>query len=350
MSICVECKACKRECPTGVDMARLKSEFLHQYQAAHGVAWQTRLLGRMDRLSRWGSRLAPLSNWVLGTGLVRRLNERLLGLDPRRPLPTFARQSFVRRWGERPISRGTPTVAIFADTFNNYYEPENLEAMAAVASATGASVAVAPNVCCGRPLLSKGLLTQARQQAQAVVTALSPLAEAGTPILFAEPSCHSAIIDDYPLLLQGELRDKAGQLAEMSLLLEQWLPRQPKQPTFKHSPQRLIVHGHCHQKALIGVTPLISMLKRLPGAEVVTLDSGCCGLAGMFGYEQYDVSAAIGERRLLPVARALRQDERLLAPGFSCRHQSSHLAGVMPLHPASLLAARLKDSPGNRAL
>ena len=336
LNLCLECKACKRECPTGVDMARLKSEFLHQHHARRGARLKDRLLSRTDRIARWGSRFAPLSNWLFGAGAVRWLNQPLLGLDRRRPLPPFAARPFSRNWGDGSRPHAATPVALFADTFNNYFEPFNLESAARVLERCGAAVTVAPEVCCGRPLISKGFLDAAARQASAVTAALLPLARAGTPILFCEPSCYSAVQDDHPRLLRADEHSDAQEVADACRLFEEWAG--PRMPATQEGPRRLLVHGHCHQKALVGMQPLQQLLGAIPNCELTLLDSGCCGLAGLFGYENYEVSRAIGERRLLPAARSLGDDEVLVSPGFSCRQQVKHFTAVQAHSPMSLLA------------
>ncbi len=338
LDLCLECKACKRECPTGVDMARLKSEFLHQYHARQGAAFKDRVLSRADRIARWGSRLAPLSNWLAAAGPVRRLNEAVFGLDRRRPLPAFSGRPFTQSWrrGRADDASAKTDVALFADTFNNYYEPEQLTDAVKVLERCGAEVTVAPQVCCGRPLISKGFLDAAARQAAATTAALLPLAEAGIPVLFCEPSCYSAVQDDHPRLLRGAAQEEARKVAAACQLVEEWAG--PRMAPTKAGPSRVLVHGHCHQKALVGMQPLQRLLGAIPDCDVTVLDSGCCGLAGMFGYEHYDVSKLIGERRLLPAARDLGENEALVSPGFSCRQQIKHFTGVQPQSPVSLLA------------
>ncbi len=341
VDLCLECKACKRECPTGVDMARIKSEFLHQYHARRGAPLKDRVLSQADRIARWGSRLAPLSNWLAAAKPVRRLNELLFGLDRRRPLPAFSSQPFTRRWRNvEPATGSTRTrVALFADTFNNYYEPGQLADAVTVLESCGAEVTVAPQVCCGRPQISKGFLDDAARQASAAVSALLPLAEAGMPILFCEPSCYSAVQDDHPQLLRRAAQRDARKVAEACQLVEEWAG--PRMKPTKPGPSRVLIHGHCHQKALVGMQPLQQLLAAIPDCELSVLDSGCCGLAGLFGYERYEISKLIGERRLLPAARELGKDEVLVSPGFSCRQQVKHFAGVESHSPASLLASLL---------
>jgi len=341
LDLCLECKACKRECPTGVDMARLKSEFLHRYHARRGAPLKDRVLSQADRIARWGSRLAPLSNWLAAAGPVRRLNELLLGLDRRRPLPPFSRRPFTRSWRNAEPAGGPARtkVALFADTFNNFYEPDQLADAVTVLQSCGAQVTVAPQVCCGRPLISKGFLGGAARQASATTSALLPLAEAGLPVLFCEPSCYSAVQDDHPRLLRGAAQTDARKVAAACRLVEEWAG--PRMKPTKPGPSRVLIHGHCHQKALVGMQPLQQLLAAIPDCDLSVLDSGCCGLAGLFGYERYDVSKLIGERRLLPAARNLEENEILVSPGFSCRQQVKHFTGVESHSPASLLASLL---------
>ncbi len=206
LDLCLECKACKTECPTGVDMARIKSEFLHQYYKRHRPSARTRLLARAERLAVWGSRFAPFSNYIAGNGLTRRLNEKLFGLDHRRIPPPFAKTTFLQWWKRHchnGNSDGEPDAAIFADTFTNYHEPVHAIAAVRVAERLGARVTVPARVCCGRPLISKGFLKEAALQAAATTQTLAPLARRGLPIIFCEPGCYSAVRDDHPDLLRG---------------------------------------------------------------------------------------------------------------------------------------------------
>ena len=341
LDLCLECKACKRECPTGVDMARLKSEFLHQYHSRHRAPFKDRVLSRADRIARWGSRLAPFSNWLAASGPVRRLNEAVFGLDRRRPLPAFSGRPFSESWRDGRSDRASAgaKVALFADTFNNYYEPEHLSDAVTVLEKCGAEVTIAPQVCCGRPLISKGFLDGAALQAAATTAALLPLAERGMPILFCEPSCYSAVQDDHPRLLRGAAQAEARKVAAACQLVEEWAG--PRMEPTKPGPSRVVIHGHCHQKALVGMQPLQRLLAAIPDCDVSVLDSGCCGLAGLFGYEHYDVSKLIGERRLLPAASELGEREALVSPGFSCRQQIKHFTGVESQSPVTLLAGLL---------
>jgi Fe-S oxidoreductase len=358
LDLCLECKACKSECPTSVDMPRMKSEFLYQYHHRHGAPRRDRLLSAAEQFAKWGSRLAPVSNWITQGTLGRWLCERAFGLDRRRIPPAFARQTFVNWWrrhGARAIDRngGEPAVAIFVDTFTNYYEPRHAIAVARIATRLNRNVIAAPRVCCGRPLISKGFLREATARAEASVRSLAPLAARGIPIVFCEPSCHSAVCDDHPHLLRGELKALALQVAEASTLAAQWIDASlaaagntDLSSLFAPGPERVLLHGHCHEKALVGTAATVRMLSRIPHCQVSEVDSGCCGMAGSFGYEKehFEISWAIGERKLLPAVRQRPPGTVVVAAGFSCRHQIGHFTGIEALSPVELMASLLFDA------
>ena len=348
LDLCLECRACKAECPVGVDMARFKAEFLADYQARHGTPWRARLLGHIHDVSAAVSPLARLVNPWLGRPWVRALNERLIGIDRRRTLPRWAARTLRAHWRERrsPAGRRPPAV-LFADTFTNYYHPEIGLAAAAVCDRAGIGVELGPDVCCGRPLISQGLLREARRRGEDAAARLQPLAAQGRPIVVLEPSCLSALRDDLPALLRGDARQQARDAAGACVLFEEWLEGELSAGAagldLQPGPRRLLLHGHCHQKSMGLLPPARALLARIPGAEVEDLDAGCCGMAGSFGYarEHFDLSRRIGERRLLPAARALGPDDRLVGAGTSCRHQVRDLAGARAMHPAELLAELL---------
>ena len=347
LDLCLECRACKAECPVGVDMARFKSEFLADYYGRHGTPLRARVLGRIHELSAWASPFARLLNPWLTSPWLRAVNEHLLSLDRRRALPPWATRTLAAQWRARPVTAGPSSVVLFNDTFTNYYHPEIGMAAAALCEGAGVRVDLGPDVCCARPLISQGLLPEARRRGADTVRQLHPLAAAGKRIIVLEPSCLSALLDDLPALLPGTAQRQARDVADACLLFEDWLEGALEggqaELTFRTGPTRLLLHGHCHQKSLGLVPPARALLGRIPGAEVVDLDAGCCGMAGSFGYarEHFDISRQIGERRLLPAARALAPAEVLVASGVSCRHQVRDLAGVNARHPAELLASLL---------
>ncbi|MEE2638204.1 MAG: FAD-linked oxidase C-terminal domain-containing protein [Acidobacteriota bacterium] len=347
LDLCLECRACKAECPVGVDMARFKSEFLADYHKRHGTPIRARVLGHIHDLS---AVMSPIARWVnpwLRAGWVRGLNERLLGVDRRRVLPPWATHTLAHQWRRRRPSPEPTSAVLFNDTFTNYFHPEVGLAVAAICDRADVSVTLGPDACCGRPLISQGLLSEARLQATKTVARLHPFVSRGQPIVVLEPSCLSALQDDLPSLLRGPAQHHAREVAEACVLFEEWLERGIESRSididFLPGPRRLLLHGHCHQKSLGLVPPARALLSRIPETEVVDLDAGCCGMAGSFGYarEHFDVSQQIGERRLLPAARALGFDERLVAAGVSCRHQVHDLAGATAVHPAVLLSELL---------
>jgi FAD/FMN-containing dehydrogenase/Fe-S oxidoreductase len=351
LDLCLECRACKTECPVGVDVARFKSEFLASYYDRHGTPMSARALGHVHTLARWGSRGAPLANAIARSGPVRWLNERVIGLDRRRLPPAWAAKTFVDRFdsriGSQRHTHGAANVLLFNDTFTNYYNPDVGMAGAQVLETLGFDVSLAGNACCGRPLISQGLLDEARRAAFINVLRLHADANRGTPIAFFEPSCLSAIVEDAPALLKGDTKRRAQMIASRAVLFEELVEQRCQSGTrlpLSQGPSRVVLHGHCHQKAMGRVRPARALLARVPGAQVTELDSGCCGMAGSFGYhrDHYDVSRAVGERRVLPAARALEPGAVMVASGISCRHQVADFTGVRAWHPAELLASLLK--------
>ncbi len=327
LDLCLECRACKTECPVGVDMARFKSEFLADYYSRHGTPLQARALGNMDRLSKWGSRFAPLSNHMPAPFI-----------DSRRKLPEWQRETFAR-WTAKHKSSPGRAVTLFNDTFTNHYEPEIGVAAVEILERGGCRVNVARPGCCGRPFISQGLLGPARTGAEKLIDALFPIADRGEKILFCEPSCLSAVKEDAPSLLRDDLARKAGTVANASMLFEEFaamldLP-------LRAGPERVLLHGHCHQKSMGLLDATRSLLARIPSANVVDLDAGCCGMAGSFGYTHYDVSVAIAKRKLIPAVNAMKQGDVLVAPGTSCRRQVKDLSGTLALHPAMLIHSLL---------
>jgi Fe-S oxidoreductase len=344
LDLCLECRACKAECPVGVDMARFKSEFLADYWSRHGTPLRARALGNIHRLSVWGSRFAPVANWAAGTGVARWFNEKFIGVDSRRSLPAWKRQTF-EAWLGAQKRLNPPTaggVVLFNDTFTNHYDPQIGIAALEVLERGGCEAGVVRPGCCGRPLISQGLLAEARAHAAAVVEGLFPIASSDGKILFCEPSCLSAVKEDAPSLLRGEQQEKARVVANACVLFDEFASRLdlPLGP----GPGRIHLHGHCHQKSMGMLGATTTLLSRIPSATVVDLDAGCCGMAGSFGYsrEHYDVSVSIANRRLLPAAKAMQPGDVLVAPGTSCRHQVAELSGVEAMHPAVLIRSLLK--------
>ncbi len=338
LDLCLECRACKAECPVGVDMARFKSEFLADYYSRHGTPLHAKALGGIAKMAPLASAFAPIANWIAGTSL----NKKFLGVDPRRKLPEFKRNTFAKQVAGRAKtkhakSNKTRRVTLFNDTFTNHYDPEIGMAALEVLERGGFAVDVIRPGCCGRPLISKGLLAEARESAGHLVEALYPIAQRGEKILFCEPSCLSVLKEDAASLLRGEQQKKARVVAQACLLWEEFaatldLP-------LRAGPSKILLHGHCHQKSMGLLDATKSLLAKIPSTTVVDLDAGCCGMAGSFGYAagHYDVSVAIANRKLLPAVKAMKPGEVLVAVGTSCRHQVDDLAGATGVHPAVLI-------------
>jgi FAD/FMN-containing dehydrogenase/Fe-S oxidoreductase len=339
LDLCLECRACKSECPVGVDMATFKSEFLADYWRRHGIPFHARALGNIHTVAGWGSRLAPVSNWVINNPLVRRLNEALLGIDRRRRLPTFRRRTLSQI---APKFDETCDAVLFNDTFTNHCDPGIGLASIDVLRATGIRAGIVPHSCCGRPQISKGLLADARALTGTTVNELYPHAAQGRKFVFCEPSCLSAMREDVPSLQRGEMQRKARVVAGACVLFEE-LVETAAPLKLKAGPPTILLHGHCHQKSMGLVAPARSLLSRIPGSTVVDLDAGCCGMAGSFGYarEHFEISRQIGERRLLPAVRQKAPGTVVVASGTSCRHQVKAFTGEDAVHPAILLRSLL---------
>ncbi len=336
LDLCLECRACKSECPVGVDVARFKSEFLADYWKRHGVKRSARALGAVRTTVEMGSRAPRWANRVARNPAVRALMENVFDVDRRRSLPELASRTLSDLVRDRKIST-QPDALLFGDTFTNYFEPENGVAAWDVLEDAGFTVGLADGHCCGRPLISKGFLAKARDAAQRNTASLFDVAERGQKIIFLEPSCLSAVREDAPSLLRGDDRRKAEAVANASLLFEEALVDRPLPLRPLNAP--VMVHGHCHQKSMGLLTPAKTLLARIPGATVIDPDAGCCGMAGSFGYttDHFDVSRQIGERKLLPAVRGRPFGSVLVASGVSCRHQIRDFTGQTALHPAVLL-------------
>ncbi len=343
LDLCLGCKACKAECPSNVDMAKLKGEFLQKHHDAHGTSLRDRLIGAMPEGSRrfrgWP---APLVNAVQDLPPTRWAMERFAGLDRRRPLPRLTSRRIEKeadRSGSIPAA-GRPRVALFADTYMTCFEPSVGKSAADLLEACGYAVELLDAGCCQRPRISQGLLRAAKPPLARTAEAIRRRVAAGVPVVVCEPSCASALTDDLPDLLDDALGDAVRTgvwLLESFLDCEASAGRLAASLT---SPYRsAVLHGHCHQKALHGTAPTERLLGRVADLDVRPLDAGCCGMAGAFGYEteHYDISRKAGEQRLFPALRALGDDTAILATGFSCRHQIEHFTGRPAVPPVEAL-------------
>ena len=366
MDLCVGCKGCKRDCPTGVDMARMKVEFLHHYKARHGHTLKDRLLGHLPRLARWASRAPWLFNLRERSPLspfMRRLGERWLGLAATRSLPRWRRDTFGRSAPALALATREDTIAaaatqrgvvLFVDTFSHYFESEIAQAAVRVLQAAGYTVHVAgldaaPGAappCCGRTYLAAGMVDHARVEARRLLDALAPLADAGLPIVGLEPSCLFTLRDEFLALRLGDIAER---VARRAVMFEEFLAAEARAgrfaPRLKAPAGPVLVHGHCHQKAFGAVNPLLDVLALLPGAKPQLVESSCCGMAGSFGYDaaHQTVSMAMAELSLLPALRAAPPESIVVADGTSCRHQiADGLQGTRQArHAAVVLAEHL---------
>jgi Fe-S oxidoreductase len=348
LDLCLSCKACKSECPTNVDLATYRAEFLAHYFEGRRRPLGAYAFGLIDKWAALGSRTPGLANMLLKAPGVTGLLKRSLHLAPQRELPRLASKSFTS-WARSnnvpsPPQNGAAAgrdVILWADTFNNFFHPSTSRAAFEVLQAAGARVTVPrERLCCGRPLYDFGMLDRAKVYLRRVMDHLAPQIDAGVPIVVLEPSCASVFRDELRNLFPRDGR--AEKLRKQTFLLSEFLERNA--PGFE--PPRLdrtvLLHGHCHHKALMKMTDEESLLKKM-GARVTAPDAGCCGMAGPFGFEaaKYDVSMAIGERVLLPAVRSAPPDTLILSDGFSCREQIYQATGRRALHLAEVMQLAL---------
>ncbi len=349
MSLCVSCKACRHECPTGVDMAKMKIEVLAARVARHGLSLRDRLVGYLPRYAGWAARFAPLLNLRNKSAPLRGLLERFAGISAKRALPAWRRDVFAPDAESLGPADGREVV-LFADTFNRAYERENLDDALRVLIAGGYRVHLPRSadrgraLCCGRTFLSAGLVDQARAELDRLVTAFAPFAARGVPIVGLEPSCLLTLRDE---LLSLRNDDDAGRVSAHALLFEEFLVREAAAGRLNLPLRRIadtaLVHGHCHQKSFGAFASVSQALRLIPGLDVQTVESSCCGMAGAFGYgaATYDVSMQMAEASLLPAVRKADAATIIVADGTSCRHQIADGAGRDALHVARVLAMSL---------
>ncbi len=355
MDLCLSCKACRKECPSGVDLARLKTEWLAHRNRIRGVPRRSRLITEIPRLVRLASQLAPVSNRIMRHRITGVILEHWFGLDHRFPLPPLARPTFRQWWAARdrratgppPGGQARPPVVYFVDTWTNFFLPQVGQATVKVLEALGYQVRVPPVECCGRPLISKGLLREAAALAEANVRILAPYAERDIWIVGSEPSCISVLLDELPQLVRtSAARCVAAHATTIESFVVRHLREHPQTLRVRSRTVRLLYHGHCHQKALLGTEDAMALLNACTGGQASEIDSGCCGMAGSFGHEveHYEVARAIGELRLFPAIRA-RGEAQVAISGFSCRQHIEHHLGVPARHPIEYLAEAIDAGP-----
>ena len=353
LDLCLSCKGCKAECPSNVDIARLKAEYLQHHYDSSGTPMRARLVAAFPAVARAASVAPRVWNFLVGTDWIRRSLNRLSGFHPDRTLPKLGRstlRSWWRRRGKsRPLVSG-PSVLIFCDEFSNTMDPEVGVAAITLLERLGYQVDLPAHGESGRAALSKGLLRRARKLARVNVTRLAPLVREDVPLVGLEPSAILCFRDEYPDLLRGAEQQRARDLARNCLTFEEFIARETdagriRPERFRPASRTIHVHGHCQQKALSSMAPTMQLLKLVEGHRVRLIPSGCCGMAGSFGYERehYDLSQRVGELVLFPRVRAAETDDLICAAGTSCRHQILDGTGRVALHPAQILAAALKE-------
>ncbi len=353
LDLCLSCKACKSECPTNVDVATYKSEFLAHYYENTARPLHAYAFGMIDRWAALGSKVPWLANFFSSAPGFRQILQGVLHLAPQRKMPQLAGSTF-QSWaakhrvpalgGATPSAAapGKPDVILWADTFNNYFHPGTSRAALAVLQDAGFNVMVPQgHLCCGRPLYDFGLLEEAKQYLERIMSVLGPQIKAGVPVVVLEPSCASVFRDELRNLFPADLR--AAKLRGQTFLLSDFLEREAPGYTPPHLSAKVLLHGHCHHKSIMGMTAEESVLRKT-GADLQTIDSGCCGMAGPFGFEKdkYQVSQAVGERVLLPAVRNTPADAVIVSDGFSCREQIQQATGRRALHLAEALQLGMK--------
>lgn len=347
MDLCISCKGCKTECPSQVDLAKLKAEFSYHYQQKHGYSLRSRLFAHIGQLNQWMSSFSSLINQTSDSRLAKWILSQL-DITTKRPFPHLARKRFSK-WFKNYQQSGLfkRQVVLLNDTFTEFNHPEIGQAAVKILNALDYEAIVLPWSCCGRPAISKGFLPLAKQQAEDLTKQLIPYALAGIPIIGLEPSCILTVKDDY----QGLNVSHSHSLESLSRACLTWdeflaihLHENGFNLPFKGHPQRVKVHGHCHQKSLVGMAPTMDVLKAIPNLEAMLIASGCCGMAGSFGYEaeHYDLSMEIGELQLLPTIRKSSQEILIIANGTSCRQQILDGTGRKAVHLAEALWLSLK--------
>ena len=359
LDLCVGCKGCKRDCPTGVDMARMKIEATHHFKAHYGFTLKDKLIAYLPHYAPWAAKFASILNLRNQFPWIAKIAESMTGLSAQRSWPTWQSDHFFSKKqpgvSKQEVLQSTKPVVLFVDTFNGFFESSNATAALGVLQAAGYSVHIASkeahsssqgHLCCGRTFLANGMVEQAREQAQALVNALLPFAQKGIAIVGLEPSCLLTLRDEALVLGLGE---SAELVSAHAVLFEEFLASEHKagklevlKQNLKPAEKDILLHGHCHQKAFGLMPSVLDVIKLIPKADPQLIESSCCGMAGSFGYEasHLDVSMQMAELSLLPAIRQ-QPDAIVVADGTSCRHQIADGAAREAIHVAQLLSAHL---------
>jgi FAD/FMN-containing dehydrogenase/Fe-S oxidoreductase len=351
LDLCLSCKACKSECPANVDMATYRAEFLSHYYEGRTRPLNAYAFGMVDRWLELAALAPGAANFALGVPWLSLFVRRALHIAPERQLPKVASVNF-RKWARRNGVRSTAArsasatpVILWVDTFNNHFHPETSQAAFRVLEAAGFDVAIPhQRLCCGRPLYDFGMLRQAKQYLQTVMDSLGGAIDAGVPIVVLEPSCASVFRDELRNLFPAD--DRATRLRNQTFLLSELLESRGVAYEPPRLPRKVLLHGHCHHKAIMSLGPEAALLRKM-GADVTSPDTGCCGMAGAFGFEaeKYAVSQAVGERVLLPAVRQADAETVIVSDGFSCREQIRQATGRDAIHLAEALDLALSAGP-----
>jgi Fe-S oxidoreductase len=346
LDLCLACKGCKGECPVQTDIATYKAEFLSHYYEGRLRPVNAYALGLIHWWARLASRMPGLTNFFTQTPLLRDAMKAAADIAPERSIPAFAKETFKQWFRERgPRNQYKPPVILWPDTFNNHFHPETAKAAVEVLEDAGFRVEVPQQpLCCGRPLYDFGMLDLAKRQLRQILDALAPQIREGVPIVGLEPSCVAVFRDEMANLLPNE--ENSRRLRGQVFTLSEFLEREDYQPPKLE--RKAVVHGHCHHKAIMGMGDEEKVLEKL-GLDYELLDSGCCGMAGSWGYEKgehYDVSIKVGERVLLPAVRSADKDALILTDGFSCRSQIKETTDRRALHLAQVLQMALHNGGG----
>jgi Fe-S oxidoreductase len=353
LDLCIECKGCKTECPSQVDMAKMKSEILFQYQEKHGYSLRNYLFAHVQKFNKIGSYFPKIYNGITQSMLSRFLMDKI-GIASERPLPPVSLATFSQAFKKYKQPGGlNKSLVLFIDTFTEFNAPQIGISAVKILNKMGYFIEPVPWSCCGRPLISKGFLKEARQTAIALISRLHPYAEKNLPIIGLEPSCIMTLRDDFLSLVGvgSDLQNKVKQIVSVCTTFDEFLANHlelilPYLKPIDSPLKEVLLHVHCHQKALIGSQPTLEVLQAVPGFRVTEIKSGCCGMAGSFGYEKehVELSKAIANLKLVPAIQKA-PDALIVANGISCRSQIAHLTEAVPLHLAECLAISLGSSP-----
>jgi FAD/FMN-containing dehydrogenase/Fe-S oxidoreductase len=345
LDLCLACKGCKGDCPVNVDMATYKAEFLSHYHEHRGRPRQAYAFGWIDRWARLAAHAPAVVNWLTQTPGFRSLAKNIAGMPQQRTVPRFARETFLNWFKQQPPSnKDKPPVILWPDTFNNHFYPETAKAAVAVLEAAGFQVRVpVRHICCGRPLYDFGMLEQARTQLRRILSDMREDIDNGVPVVGMEPACVTVFRDEMVNLFPGD--EVAKRLNRQTYFFSEFLVKKAPHFSYPQLARKAVLHGHCHQKALVRMDDEKTVLKKM-GLDVENLDSGCCGMAGSFGFhkDKYDVSLQVGELVLLPAVRASASTTLIVADGYSCREQIAQTTDRHALHLTEIIHMAMQDS------